>query len=70
MGVGGKKYARKLDVDTKLFIRRSGRLETQFGQLDESIGSDLFPMIKDVLDIIFDFKRDNPGHLRCWLTDQ
>lgn len=50
-----------LDADTELFIQRMGMRQTQFGQLAESIGSDLYPVINDVLGIISDFIREHPA---------
>lgn len=57
----GRNMPENLDADTELFIQRMGLLQTQFSLLAESIGSDLYPVINDVLGIISDFIRDNPG---------
>lgn len=60
----GRNMPENLDAYTELFIQRMGMLQTQFGQLAESIGSDLYPVINDILGIISDFHQRAPRSIK------
>ncbi|MDZ7320758.1 lytic transglycosylase domain-containing protein [Kosakonia sacchari] len=57
----GRSLPEGLDKDADIFIERLGILQSQFGQLGETMGSRLLPVVNNFLKLISDFMNENPG---------
>ncbi|EMI7390948.1 transglycosylase SLT domain-containing protein [Klebsiella oxytoca] len=59
-GKYGKGLPEGLNKDAEIFVERLGILQSQFGQLSETMGGRLLPVVNSFLKIISDFINEHP----------